>query len=78
VKSVDSAGLPEDRESRSFCLNGKERCMSQEKISIGLTGVRIEGSTSTLFVLLLVAALVVGAFATGKASALFDVCFGLR
>jgi hypothetical protein len=50
----------------------------RERISVGLTGLSVEGRISMLLFFALIAALVIGAFATGKASAFIDACFGLR
>jgi hypothetical protein len=50
----------------------------REKVSVGLTGFSVEGKISTLLFFAMIAALVIGAFATGKASAFLDACFGLR
>jgi hypothetical protein len=51
---------------------------SRERISVGVTGFHVEGTIATTVVLLIIGALVLGAFATGKASAILDACFGLR
>jgi hypothetical protein len=49
-----------------------------DRLSFGVTGVHAQGRVPVTFLILLICALVVGAFATGRISALLDSCFGLR
>ncbi|MGY3132285.1 hypothetical protein ACVWZM_002967 [Bradyrhizobium sp. USDA 4501] len=50
----------------------------RERVSVGWSGFSVEGKISTLLFFALIAALVIGAFATGKASVILDSCFGAR
>lgn len=50
----------------------------RERVSVGWSGFSVEGQTSTLLFFALIAALVIAAFATGKASVILDSCFGAR
>lgn len=47
-----------------------------EKLSIG--PLQAEGPRATVFLMILLAAVLGAAFYLGKLSALFDACFGLR
>jgi hypothetical protein len=50
----------------------------EEKMSLGLHGIRAEGPRSTLFLQIVVGLLLLSAFVMGKWSAIIDACFGFK